>query len=1228
MLRVCRDLKNRQNTIAGTYICDHLLFDWLGGAGNTQCVQQSQLPSAFKFRETIPELGIRERKIKKVGTMAAASGSIPADLAQQVSHCMSQLALPNPPDLKAVEQTLVSLAKLPGFGQAMATIVSDQQANAQQQNLAAILLRELSVGKYWAMDPDTAFVVPDAEKDVIRQVIVNGLLSSISVVRIQSATAIAHIGSMDWPEQWPGLLDQLLNWASGNAPVQGDMRNLVIDGALRTLVYFTEHIGSDHIISASRVILPVIMGVWRDVSALDTVLKCKFATKVIAIVQGLLSALAPLAHAKDADAQSLVKEIIPHALAVAGTPLSLPQLTPSACRVKQAVLDLLGCVLEHFAKALDSHALPLVQSLVSFIARIGAAYERVDIAGGEVGQSATGAALREEVVPGDETSPDYDSEHSEQSLSAVSMHATGLLVRLITAPNRKMGKLLHASATELVGLVLPFMQIPAETLDDWLDDPDAFVSAEEEDSLDASLRGNVIDFVGDAYREWDFDALGAVALHCLAVLSPSGTRGGAAAAWKMQEAALLVLGHLGPQFCYVSQAIESKQAQGGAAGGAGGQHDGLPSEEPLPVAAFVDLLYKIVSSDGACLGATGASVPSLGAAQVSPCDEEQLRTGRIFLVGRALWAAGRFASRVPSQLLEPLLQACLSGLSRSHPIPLQLAACESMARFVRLLKKSDAVSQDALDSVASQAVDRLVALVVGASEGTLFIPLTTLRSTMWASPAVTAAKEAQLGPLVLGLWIKYLSDPGMHEVMIPCMRSLLRCGHDGAVQAFGQRLLTPLHSILGNVHSVDPGVAESACTVLTGVLSAAPDGLKPHLMELFPLASRMVTAAHPDDTSSIRSGVDVLTAYMTHLRDHVAAWRGEGGVTGPSLVARAMVAALQGNVSDHGIMDVPDGIMALILSDVGVGAADAVALGKALAVRLAAAKTATPMLNCVVAFAGLLHNADVAAALLPELQQVAVPLFRDTMQAAEDRTKGRVVTEQEPALMAVLRAWMHVMPFVVGSARRNMTSLGLVRLLGMEGMLQTLLPVTVASTVAEPPARQSGDGYALRSKGSQHLSTNVPLPVEMGLQLCASLLAAESGEDDDEGDEFGWGDEGGSDDDEGVSAFVDAEEMKFLSDMVGADGGWGGGIMDMGQAVLIEGEGDPNDELYMDEEEEEDDSAWLQVHPWRQVDLVVELKTFLRKASEGGALGALLGQVTKLLPQGKLAAVQKCLQQQ
>ena len=109
---------------------------------------------------------------------------------------------------------------------------------------------------------------------------------------------------------------------------------------------------------------------------------------------------------------------------------------------------------------------------------------------------------------------------------------------------------------------------------------------------------------------------------------------------------------------------------------------------------------------------------------------------------------------------------------------------------------------------------------------------------------------------------------------------------------------------------------------------------------------------------------------------------------------------------------------------------------------------------------------------------------------------------------------------------------------------------------------------------------------------------------------------------------MDAEEMKFLSDMVGADGWGGGGMMDMGQAVLIDGEGDPNDELYMDEDEEEDDSAWLQVHPWRQVDLVAELKGFLRKASEGGSLGALLGQVTKLLPQGKLAAVQKCLQQQ
>ena len=1141
-------------------------------------------------------------------------GGIPPQLAQQVSHCMGQLALPNPPDLKAVEATLTSLSGTAGFAEAMATIVTDSAATAQQQNLAAIFLRELSVSKHWM--PGTAghgepeFVVPDAEKGRVRELIVNGLLSRHTLVRIQTAQAVAHIGSCDWPTAWPGLLDSLLSWAGGEAPVSApDMQAAVVDGALRTLMYFTEHIPSTEVVAATSAILPRVLALWKGTEGLDTVFKCKAATKLLVVLRGLLDGLAPLAHAGVDDAVSVAETLVGAALSAAAAPLASRFWSPSASRVKIAVLSVLYCILENFASSLNAGALGFVQNLVAFTARLGVVYERVDVAGGGLEAA--------EIVPGDGRTSGYDSEGSDQGLGALVMQSTTVITMLLVAPCRPLSQIVAASLKDVFSLLLPLLQIPSDVVQDWLADPESFVAAEEDDSYaDASARGNVLDFVGQTYHEFEGDALPALASAALSVLAPGAgvTRQGAQAAWKCHEAALSMLGTLGPQYCYMAKLPPT---------------DGVPAGG-MDVPGFCRLLHEIITSDAAALGATGGSAASLTTSTTTPCSGEDLSTGRVFVVGRALWAAGRFAAAVPGDLVEAFLTAALGGMNATHPMPLQLAACAAMTRFMRRLQRDASVPASTVAHVGQQAIGPLLAMVLEAEEGSRHVPLLTLQAVLANAPEVAAAHEGRVGPLIVALWVQHLNNPGMHDVMVPCMRSVLRCGDETAVATFAQRLLTPLASIIGNPENFPPGVAETACNVLSGIASAVPPALHGKLMELFPQAVNLVTGSPPDCTYAIAAGVSVISSFAEHLPRTVSAWSDpSSGTTGPSAIARALLAAMNPAVSDTVMEDTPNGIMALMTGGMGVGVEDAVALIKALALRLVATKRMTPLVSTTLVLAGTLQDEAIRSALITQLNAVSVPEFRDTLAAAADRTAGATPTGTEPALVALAKAWVHVMPFAVGEARRNVASLGLLHLLSTPGLVSALSGVTVQSSIAAPPTQAAGGArYVTRSHKDKArlVAPHVPLPVEMGLCLCDAMLVAHYGEDELErvmmsggGGGSGGGAFPGAGSSDADSPFVDASDIATLSDMMQHVGT----VRDVGTFHIMDWP-DEDDELQWDDQEEEDETPqWLKAHAWAKADLASILRGELKAASSGqGPLAAVLPAVSQALPKLKLTLLQ------
>jgi len=135
--------------------------------------------------------------------------------AQQISTLFQATLDQDPQQRAQAEETLKGLSICQGFAPMLLELVMSDAVALAVRQAGVIYLKNL-IGKHWReRDPnlvrngEIVYVIPDADKVMIRNHLVESIIAATEVVRVQLTVCTSEILSVDFPERWPDLFKKL-----------------------------------------------------------------------------------------------------------------------------------------------------------------------------------------------------------------------------------------------------------------------------------------------------------------------------------------------------------------------------------------------------------------------------------------------------------------------------------------------------------------------------------------------------------------------------------------------------------------------------------------------------------------------------------------------------------------------------------------------------------------------------------------------------------------------------------------------------------------------------------------------------------------------------------------------------------------------------------------------------------------------------------------------------------
>jgi exportin-2 (importin alpha re-exporter) len=133
----------------------------------------------------------------------------------QLSACLMQTLSPDQASREQAEDFLKSGATSPGFSLLLMRLLAAETAEAQVRQSAAVTFKNIVKSHWVEKEPDVVgapppYAVGADEKAQVRGLIVSLMLSAPKLVQAQLSEALSIVSAADFPEQWPGLLPELI----------------------------------------------------------------------------------------------------------------------------------------------------------------------------------------------------------------------------------------------------------------------------------------------------------------------------------------------------------------------------------------------------------------------------------------------------------------------------------------------------------------------------------------------------------------------------------------------------------------------------------------------------------------------------------------------------------------------------------------------------------------------------------------------------------------------------------------------------------------------------------------------------------------------------------------------------------------------------------------------------------------------------------------------------------
>ncbi|WWC92624.1 uncharacterized protein L201_007583 [Kwoniella dendrophila CBS 6074] len=979
----------------------------------------------------------------------------------QVLACLQATLNPDEATRKHAEEQLKQLFLVPEGGLSLARILLAQDVDLSQRQISVLL--QQYVNQHWT-PASSSFqkpITPIEAKAQIRPIILSGLSDPQRKIRLAAAFALSTVARYDWPDDYPDLLSQLVGLLSGSSNS--------VHGAMRVISDFVRNdLSEDQLLPVVENLLPAVLNILGDPEHHSATTRAQ----TISVFRQTLRMLETVKDEHPASVKSAMDQLSPVWLNAFTQLLSIDASEEvrknwEEISLRSEIFRTFSLLHNAFPKYLHPHLSTYIPLSITNLRSLLPLFQTFYLSNAE-------------------DAPEPPSPTSDVGMLDPKIDITDLAcsifdfltpaVRTKNAPGILLnGEQGNEVMQGIIDIVIEYTQITRENEEEWMEDPNAFVIDEDDETEQYGIRTTGYDLIGSMMDKWRQPVTSILQSKVQQrVQESAGARSsGNPDWWKPLESALSLVGGVSDD---LRDILDDDEADGKQ-----------PSFD-------VQFLFDQV-------------IPGLLSQSDTP-----------FLQGRAFVFASQFASLLSENLAGQYLGAAVHVLeSREVSVPVKISAVKTIKNFCRH------IAPEIMQPQSRQILSLLLPLLPEISSETLYLVLETIRAVFALDTnLINEESVVEVGSRIYDVWVKYTDDPITTAIIEETFESLASLPNPSVAPALVRLIGPKLAEVISTPVDDDTvHIPGEAVQLANSLIRTRGGPLEPGLIGSVTVAVMNILRS-TDDMDVIQHGMIHLTLVVRKDCDKLIQWHDAEGNNGIHSIFHLLSRFLAPTFSESGGIFVGELIMHLFRKAGSVMAPVLPDLLRAIVGRLITAQLPSFIQTLVLPFAYLFGTEYTSSTI------DLISSFEYTLPSDGTRKTG---------LDIVLSSWCEHSDTITGSWNIRVSDLGLSKLFSMQD--ERLNGVIVKGDMIIDERNRNTIMTRSRTKTTPNQYTQIPFPLKAFKLILKDVQSEPGSKgkgkksdydiEEDDGDED-W------DDDDLLAGGDGAGEFDFLSSWLDGKG--------------------------------------------------------------------------------------------
>ncbi|WVR07905.1 hypothetical protein IAU60_004948 [Kwoniella sp. DSM 27419] len=866
----------------------------------------------------------------------------------QILQCLQATLSPEERTRKHAEDQLRQLFTVPEGGLSLARILLAQDVPIAQRQMSTAYINQ-----HWT-PASVSFEQPIAPIEVkaqIRPIILSGLSDPQRKIRLAAAFALSTVAKYDWPDDYPDLLSQLVSLLRGSPDS--------VHGAMRVISDFVRNdLSEDQLLPVVQDVLPAVLAILGDPEHHSPTTRAS----TVAVFRQTIRMLETVKEEHPQAVKQAMEKLAPVWFGAFTQLLSVDAAGEvgqnwESMNIRVEIFRTFSLFLNAFPKAIAPYLPEYIRLSVLNLTSLSNLFHTF-------------------YLSSDPDAPEPPSPTSDIGMMDLKVDITDLAcavfdfltpaVRTKSAPAVLVdGSNGSGLMRGIIDVVLDYTQVTRENEEEWMEDANAFVIDEDDETEQYGIRTSGYDLVGSLMDKWP-QPVAAILQEKVAakVQASAGLRSsGGSDWWKPLESALALIGGISDDLRNILDDDEAAARQ--------------PSFD-------VQYLFDQV-------------IPGLLGHSETP-----------FLQGRAFVFASQFASLLSQHLTSQYLGAAVHVLDSSEvPVPVKISAVKTIKNFCRF------INEELMRSQSRKILSLLLPLLQHTANETLYLLLETIRAVFALDKALLDGQSVgDVAERIYEVWLKFTDDPVTTAIVEEIFEALVAIPEPSILPALIRRIAPKLAGVIAEpVTDETVHMPGEAIQLANSLVRTRGGPLEPELIGSVTVAV-MAILRETDDMDVIQHGMIHLTLVVRKDCDKLIRWHDAEGNNGIVSIFHLLSRFLAPTFSESGGIFVGELIMHLFRKAGAVMAPVLPDLLRAVVQRLAHAQLPSFIQTLVLPFAYLFGTEYTTSTIdLLSTFSVASP-------------SGQEI----PALDVVLSAWAEHSDTITGSWNIRVSDMGLSKL--------------------------------------------------------------------------------------------------------------------------------------------------------------------------------------------------------